>query len=350
MNIQDPFVLNHNITLNVNDKLASKISQELKIAEAKSKTWFDVKFAETKSITDILNDIIPEGLNLDVVNKTVDASGLILGKYQFLVPMKTQNMTPLKLRELEEEGDIYLGWCKRMVKFIHGLIERVLMFDCEVRTTNLPKEFHKKSRDYDHSKKTKPATTGVKRGPDSTDEATTAKKSKTEENKDTDAKPSTSSENTQEQKNSESQAGARKEDPEVPMETSGAEGKVPEGPIDPFDAVIDFSKNDIYLDMDVLVFLRVWAERKKIGNKLKERGFQESIELEQTISETLFYDYLKPSRNPILEFRLIFRSDVKPGMASSLLVEAITKPHMREYDAVFHFVKKFVLKAVEKWF
>ncbi|KAJ8307543.1 hypothetical protein KUTeg_015627 [Tegillarca granosa] len=266
VNIQDPFVLNHNITLNVNDKMASKISQELKIAETKSKTWFDVKFAETKSITDIFNDIVPEGLNLDAVNKTVDASGLVLGKYQFLVPMKTQNMTPIKLRELEEEGDIYLGWCKRMVKFIYGLIERVLMFDCEIRTTNLPEEFHKKTRTYDHSKKVKLATTGVKRGPDSTDQVTNAKKSKTEENKVIeDKKPSANSENTEEQKNKnpQCQVDARKEDSEVPMETSGAEGKVPEGPVDPFNAEIDFSKNEIFLDMDVLVFLRIWAERKK---------------------------------------------------------------------------------------
>jgi hypothetical protein len=50
---------------------------------------------------------------------------------------------------------------------------------------------------------------------------------------------------------------------------------------------------------------RVWAERKKLGNMLKERGFTESIELEQSISERLYYDNHYEKKPSIMEMRII---------------------------------------------
>lgn len=47
MNFQDPFVLNHNITQNVNDKMCEKIVREFRIAAIKTSVWGNEGFSMT---------------------------------------------------------------------------------------------------------------------------------------------------------------------------------------------------------------------------------------------------------------------------------------------------------------
>jgi len=45
MNIQDPFVLSHNITQNVNEKAREQIVREFRIAAIKTSVWGDNGFS-----------------------------------------------------------------------------------------------------------------------------------------------------------------------------------------------------------------------------------------------------------------------------------------------------------------
>lgn len=69
-NIQDPFVLDHNITLNINEKTRHLIMTEFRIAAAKVERWKMPDNQATKSLTDIFTEDVPEGL-VSVVNSPV---------------------------------------------------------------------------------------------------------------------------------------------------------------------------------------------------------------------------------------------------------------------------------------
>jgi hypothetical protein len=73
--------------------------------------------------------------------------GMKLGEYQFVVELKSPTLSPQLLRTLEAEGDLYKAWSKKMIHFIYDVIERIIMFDSEVISTNMPEPV-KKSRKY----------------------------------------------------------------------------------------------------------------------------------------------------------------------------------------------------------
>ena len=136
LNLQDPFVLNHNITGNVNEKIIKLFVKEVRIAEAKAKNWFNVDYTEVKSIMDILNTVIPEGVDTKYVTTNPKVSSL--KPFEFAIDFDISKFGPHRLYELESAGGtVQKGWCLNMIRFCYNIIERVLMFDCDLRETNM---------------------------------------------------------------------------------------------------------------------------------------------------------------------------------------------------------------------
>ena len=132
------------------------------------------------------------------------------------------------------------------------------------------------------------------------------------------------------------------------MDTSEAQVKEEEE-IDTYDLPYDYDDSDYYIDLDVSVWCRIWAERKRITAELKYRGFQDSLELEQTITERLFYDVFGPANSPLTEFRCVLRSVVTEKTAS-LIIDCTPRGQQKEFNAIYHYMKKFTEKMVSKFF
>lgn len=301
INIQDPFVLDHNVAQNLNETIRDLMIKEFSIAAYKAERWQAIEFAQTKSLIDVLDDRVPEGFDEDLALACIP--GMKLGEYQFVVELKSPSLSPSLLRQLEAEGDMYLAWSKKMLKFMYDVIERIMMFDCDVISTNMPDPITQ-SRKYDHKARSE---ISLKRSM---------------------VKPRV--EPTEEVEG-------------VKQEEESAEPEL----IDPKKEL--YQDADFYIDMNTYIMCRVWAERKKLGNMLKERGFSESLELEQSISERLYYDNHYENKAPIMEMRVILKSVILKNRAE-ILVDVSGPPGQGEFHCVYHYLKKFVIKMADKYF
>ncbi|XP_061181698.1 poly(A) RNA polymerase, mitochondrial-like [Saccostrea echinata] len=409
MILQDPFVLDHNITQNVNSTMVIKIIKEMNLAEAKAVRWFDVAYAETKSIMDILGNEIPEGFEVKKI-KLKNPMSEELGPYQMLIRMNLDKLSRPDIQALEASGNMRLSWCKKMMVFLYRLIERSLMFDCDLADVTLPVNL-KSSRNYSIyrsvSKPIRPAAMNEEEqesqeytednqedgGDQMTGETSQAPEGNLSEGQN---RPSTSEEYHQSSDYGNSASGSTMYDNSADDEEyKDNQGWAPAGKgptssttvdgtelvpvVDPMDEdeeeeeerrkqeeeerlaeeedrqndpsyiQYDFQDSEYHIDMDVKVMCRIWVERKNVMKELKERGFRENLQLEQTVSERLFYEVHGPMKWPVTQFRCVLRSIVTDNGASVLL-DCMADPRQKEYDCIFHYMKKFIIKSVDKFF
>lgn len=411
--LQDPFVLNHNITQNVNEKMLTKIVKEMQLAVVKSERWFDVANAETKSIMDIFSEDVPVGFQPKKMKMSRKPKGLAeIGPYQFVIDMNMDKLSRADIQTLQASGSMQLTWCKKMIVFLYRQIERLLMFDCDLALVNLPVTF-KPSRTYSvyrhvgqpfrpttEEQGTEQEMEGQEEGMDGQQEVGTSQE--VENNWSDPNQPSTSQGDDQHfteeaEESSQSQTSApvgeeyadvdfgshggwapAGEAPTLPHVVDGTELVPVENPLDndeedeeeaiqrqeeeqrrfeeeenqrqdPSYIQYDFGDSEYYIDMDVKVMCRIWVERKNLIKELKERGFKENLQLEQIVSERLFYEVHGPTQKPVTEFRCVMRSLVSDSGAS-VLVDCMADKRQKEYDCIYHYMKKFVLKNVDKFF
>ena len=323
MNIQDPFVLDHNVAQNLNETIRDLMIKEFSIAAYKAERWQAIEFATTKCLLDILDDRIPEGFDEELALASIP--GMKLGEYQFVVELKSPTLSPQLLRTLEAEGDLYKAWSKKMIHFIYDVIERIIMFDSEVISTNMPEPV-KKSRKYNHKEKSDRSLRESLKTPIIVDE---------------------------EEENGEGEITVNVETSED-VEVKEVKVTIPEVVEEEVDLTKDprrelYLDADYYIDMNSFIMCRVWAERKKLGNMLKERGFTESIELEQSISERLYYDNHYEKKPSIMEMRIIMKSVILNNRAE-IMVDVSGPPGQGEFHCVYHYLKKFVIKMADKFF
>ncbi|XP_060074932.1 speckle targeted PIP5K1A-regulated poly(A) polymerase-like [Ylistrum balloti] len=343
-NIQDPFVLDHNITFNINEKTRQLIAVEFRIAAAKAAKWKQPEKTASKTILDLFTEDVPEGVEFsDLTSKT--SSGIQLGEYQFTLELKVDALDQGLIHTLRKTGNLQVAWCRKMCVFAYGILERVLMYDIEINKTNLTEPLPK-SRYYDHK------TKGRKRANSSESQEAENKKTKTGT---TTEKPATSTEGQNSAKATVSVlAGPGME----AMPGEGTDSKSTEGaeaaavqqevPMDEENQT-DYEDADVYLDMDIKIFCRTWAERKKFMAAFKARGYSDSVELEQAVSERLYYDHFKTAKSPIVEYNFIVKSIVA-GSTASLLFTVQGDKDQKEFYCVYHYIKKFITKMADKHF
>ncbi|OWF46345.1 speckle targeted PIP5K1A-regulated poly(A) polymerase-like [Mizuhopecten yessoensis] len=356
-NMQDPFVLDHNITLNINEKMRQLIAMEFRVAAAKAAKWQLAEKAATKTILDLFTEDVPEGVKFtDLTCKTT--SGIQLGEYQFTIELKMDSLDQSLLHTLRKTGNLQVAWCKKMCVFAYGILERVLMYDIEINKTNVTEPLPK-SRYYDHkpkgrkrtnssdaveaeSKKTK---TGTTEKPETSTAGQSAAEKDVEASTSLEAGPASASASA-------SVPGAGTGTVCTPEAGTGAvpEAAQQEEPMDEGAAISEsYEDADVYLDMDLKIFCRTWAERKKFLAAFKERGYSDSVELEQAVSERLYYDHFKTARFPIVEYNFIVKSIVN-GSNAVLLFTAQGDKDQKEFYCVFHYIKKFLTKMADKHF
>lgn len=346
INIQDPFVLDHNVTQNMNETIRDLFIRELSIAAYKAERWQALEFAQTKNLIDVLDEKIPDGFDPSLVMSSVP--GMRLGEYQFVVELKAPSLSPQMLRSLEAEGDLYTAWCKRMIGFVYNMIEKILMFDCEIIATNVS-DIAVKSRKYDHAERSEQSLRrGMKRSRESMEDDGQGQEEGQGEGEGNEGQEKGEDQVEEGQGKSENQGEgeSKGEDESGSQDNSGAAA----ADVDMYDPRAElYSDAQFFIDMNSYIMCRMWAERKKIGNILKERGFGESLELEQSISERLYYDNHYEGKKPILEMRIILKSMILNNRAE-ILVDVSGPPGQSEFHCVYHYIKKYILKMVDKFF
>jgi hypothetical protein len=324
--------------------------------------------------------------------------------------MNLEKISRADFQTLEASGNVNLCWCKKMMVFLYRLIERILMFDCEVADMTLPVSQNslKSSRKYaiyrTVSEPFRPAAAEEGQGSDEQtemegqegswqeewtgqDEAGTSQaaggdwsepgSSQDYSQSTTEGNPATTGEGNEEgyQMNEWAPAG---EDQTQPSMVDGTEMVAVTDPAqyeeedeheaeerrkreekerqeeedqqhNPSYILYDYQGSDYHIDMDVKVMCRIWVERKNLMKELKDRGFKDNLQLEQTVSERLFYEVHGPAKKPVTEFRCVMRSIVT-DKGPSVLIDCMADTRQKEYDCIYHYMKKFALKAVDKFF
>lgn len=324
--LQDPFVLDHNITQNVSERMKIQIAQEMNVAAAKASKWPDNP--QTKSFMDVINDDIPEGLDLKEVivavrkdkpkakKKKGQAVDLELGDFQFAIEMKTELYNAQFLAKLGDAPDRFVAWAQHTALFIHMLMERVLMFDCEVASHNLTTA-PIKSRQYFIRRKPQMKRTTSGSG----DGSGASKKQKTESGFNT--------------------SGENAGESTVPGPSGATEmqGDAANKPSE-YDTS-EFQDSEAYIDMDVQVFCRTWGQRKKFTQFFKNQGYVDGVGLEQAISENLYYEHIGREHLAIVISQVVITS-VRQGTTGYVLVDFKGDRRQKELFAISKYVKKFV--------
>lgn len=393
--------------------MLTKIVKEMQLAVVKSERWFDVANAETKSIMDIFSEDVPVGFQPKKLKMSRKPKGLAeIGPYQFLIDMNMDKLSRADIQTLQASGNMRLTWCKKMIVFLYRQIERLLMFDCELAVVNLPVTL-KPSRTYSvyrhvgqplrpitEEQGTEQEMEGQEEGMEGQQDVGTSQE--VEKNWSDPNQPSTSqgddqhfAEEAEESSQPQMTASGGEEYADVDFGSHGGWAPAGEGPTlphvvdgtelvpvenpldndeedeeeatqrkeeeqrrfeeeenqrqDPSYIQYDFGDSEYHVDMDVKVMCRIWVERKNLIKELKERGFKENLQLEQIVSERLFYEVHGPAQKPITEFRCVMRSLVSDSGAS-VLVDCMADTRQKEYDCIYHYMKKFVLKNVDKFF
>lgn len=279
--------------------------------------------------------------NVQVISDlaNVSTTGMKLGEYQFSIDLKMDNLDSGVLHQLRKTGNVQVAWCRQMCLFAHRVLERVLMFDVEINKSNLTAPLPK-SRYYDHKKGTgkRPASSGSGESEN--------KKSKTGETSTAD-QPGTS-EGAGVESGSGGKSGSGGESGSGVESRSGAGAEIEHMEDESSENASDENAN-VYVDMDIKIFCRIWAERKKFTAAFKERGYTDSVELEQAVSERLYYDHFGPARYPLVEYNTIVKSIIT-GSKATLLFEFQGDLKQKEFFCVYNYIKKFLTKLADKHF
>ncbi|XP_052792029.1 speckle targeted PIP5K1A-regulated poly(A) polymerase-like [Mya arenaria] len=161
INVQDPFVLNHNITQNVNEKSRDQIVREFRIAAIKTSVWGNEGFSMTEpsgggDLIHLLNSEVPEIIQQEDQEKqeAIMQKGRMpsrdKGDYEFEIEMKPTMITPkfLKMLQKGDSGNVRVEWCKRVCAFVLRVLKETLMLIVE-ELPEATEEMREKLREED---------------------------------------------------------------------------------------------------------------------------------------------------------------------------------------------------------
>nr|XP_054750966.1 speckle targeted PIP5K1A-regulated poly(A) polymerase-like isoform X1 [Lytechinus pictus] len=124
-NIQDPLELTHNVAMNVNDKIAVKMREELRKA---SLTCISLRYR--KQGEDPETGKIPRWGLLSLLEERDGGRKKAEGGASVVIPLKMSQVTPEFIKQFEDARDMKWAWCQHAEKFAMGLIEDVLGILC----------------------------------------------------------------------------------------------------------------------------------------------------------------------------------------------------------------------------
>ncbi|XP_060558381.1 speckle targeted PIP5K1A-regulated poly(A) polymerase-like [Ruditapes philippinarum] len=402
MNMQDPFVLNHNITQNVNEKMRDKIVRELRIAAIKTSVWGNEGFSMTTpsgggDLIHLLNNEVPDIILQEDQEKqeTILEKGRMpareAGEYEFEVELKPTQMSSKLLKQLQKGENYRVEWCKKMCDFILRIIKEVLMLTIEdlpeateeirqrMKEEMAKKEFADKRnkeilerRRLRRMEKRKELEEKLKREEEElkkkAEEAATEAEAeaKGKEGSETEAGTSESTDKSSEKRPRPISIFDIKIEP--PKKFRGnrkfelnLDDMIEDS--DDGEEIIEYKpdepelryKRDCDAEVDYQHYMRAWcmtwARRKKAKNYLvnEEGRTEENIPMEKLISNAIWQNDRAPLAHPVVGFYCYMQS-VIDGNATSVRVEMDCKEGSRDFNTFFQFTKMYLYKMIEKYF
>ncbi|KAL4222247.1 Speckle targeted PIP5K1A-regulated poly(A) polymerase [Mactra antiquata] len=399
INIQDPFVLNHNITLNVNEKMREQIVREFRIAAIKTSVWGNEGFSMSNpsgggDLIHLLNNEIPDIILQEDQEKheQIMEKGRMparkQGEFCFEIEMKPTQISPKLLKQLQKGGAFRLEWCKRTVTFIIRVLKEILLLTVE----DLP-EATEEMRQKLEEELAKKAAADTRNN-----EIRERRKARREEKKKV-IREKLLQEQEEKKKKEEEEAAAnatgddsdnnvdtgKKRPPsifDINVEpTKKFKGvKKPRPLIEPLDPIeeqvealvedsddgeeiIEYKPDEPELRykrlseaaVDHQYFMRAWcmtwARRKKVKNYLvnEEGRNEEGIPMEKLISNAIYQNDRAPLPKPVVGFYCYMES-VLDGNETKVMVQMDCKEGSRDFNTFFQFTKMYLLRMMEKHF
>lgn len=125
LNIQDPLDLSHNVAMNINDKIAGKMREELRKA---SLTCISLRYR--KQGEDLETGRIPRWGFLSLLEERDGGRRKVEGGPSVVIPLKMSQVTPEFVKRYEDAGEMKLAWCQHAENFAMRLMEDVLEITC----------------------------------------------------------------------------------------------------------------------------------------------------------------------------------------------------------------------------
>ncbi|XP_053373907.1 speckle targeted PIP5K1A-regulated poly(A) polymerase-like isoform X2 [Mercenaria mercenaria] len=405
MNMQDPFVLNHNITQNVNEKTRDKIVRELRIAAIKTSVWGNEGFSMTTpsgggDLIHLLNNEVPDIILQEDQEKQeqIMEKGRMpareAGEYEFEIELKPTQMSSKLLKQLQKGENYRVEWCKKICEFIIRILKEVLMLTVE-ELPEATEEIRQKMKE-EMAKK----AAADKRNNEIKERR---RLRRIEKRKELEEKIKKEEEELN-QKMTESEGAASGE----PMEEGGAKDEGEAGtsgkeaekagekrprPVSIFDIKVEQPKkfkgmrkyelnlDDMIEDSDdgeeiieykpdepelrykreceaevnlqhyMRAWCMTWARRKKAKNYLvnEEGRTEENIPMEKLISSAIWQNDRAPLAHPVVGFYCYMES-VMEGNDTKVRVEMDCKEGSRDFNTFFQFSKMYLYRMIEKYF
>ena len=129
MSVQDPFVLDHNITGNVNGEKKLKIAVEFTIAACKASKWPKNKSRKRSDADQGLVELLSDNIPPEIITRCSLPEG---ARHSFQIALKdTHLLRTVPASDRLPELASRLDWCGRVVRFTKQLLSEVLLVSVE---------------------------------------------------------------------------------------------------------------------------------------------------------------------------------------------------------------------------
>ncbi|KAL3835818.1 hypothetical protein ACJMK2_021289 [Sinanodonta woodiana] len=391
VSIQDPFVLDHNVAQNVNEKTRKLIQREFHIAAAKSKSWsndgffLDPDFEPSDLVYLLMPDLPEEIIKEDqeaqqkeqeqAAKKKLEPNSD--GTFEFEIELKPGSLTSKFLQVLHAKPNWRVEWCHRVSAFITRILREILLLRVEelpekVEETEEKSEegVEKSSTDSTSSQKSTgqhynptPQDLGLKDGEKkralSGAEGSSSDSKRSRNNTAGKEEDKFKAEKIKEELSLEEKR--RRLFPGAVYKGAAAEAwvnkkqqqqEIKKKP-DVEETIVlrpkRTSENEVFYEYYVRAFCRTWASRKKVKTYLTQNGYTyEGIKMEQAISDTIYQDERAPYRRPAVGFYFTMESNISDNKT---MLRVFLEPieGKTEFNCFGQFLKMFVTKMLDKY-
>ncbi|XP_050405949.1 speckle targeted PIP5K1A-regulated poly(A) polymerase [Patella vulgata] len=140
ISVQDPFVLEHNITLNVNEKTKHKIVDQFRISSLMSCNWSSDD--QSKLVQDdqwglmmLLSEELPHEFTESHQSEHEDIR--CDDVYSFPIVFKMSMLSEIAFKQLQTKGDYRYHWCLHVCSFLQKLLSHILLINVQLEYTSL---------------------------------------------------------------------------------------------------------------------------------------------------------------------------------------------------------------------
>ncbi|XP_064594868.1 speckle targeted PIP5K1A-regulated poly(A) polymerase-like [Liolophura sinensis] len=389
ISVQDPFVLDHNITLNVNDKVRLKLVDELNNARQICQESFSPP-ADKQELWGLLLlfDSSPEGATGELNTSGSKSEGKSI-QNAFCVVLKMSQMSESMVKYLNSCPDYRVEWVLAVCRFLQIMLTDILLFDCTVEwdgqavlpetvcsqamnsvklqadSGGIPTSQSDKGRSPKASSTSVVAADRVERPSSETPMAVTDSGNESPENPSAQVSQRLPGDSAAQRADTNKRCRKEDEISSDSVKRCKNETSVSTGEVSDMQKVeAGCSKTDRREQHDLALtrssgrlpclrlqcssVYRTWNGRKPVRRHLVSNGACDSLELERKVTEGLLKADI-PAKKPVLQFTCEIEAVIEPGKTAALIAFKPGKVGAKEFTCFYPFAKTYLTKAVDKY-